>query len=64
MYNPNDPTSVNQYFSLPRNQNSDGKYTFVYGGKIDPINSTEQDLINYISSDGANGCARTFEVKG
>ena len=63
VYNPNDPTSVNQYFSLPRNQNSDGKYTFVYGGKIDPINSTEQDLINYISSDGANGCARTFEVK-
>ena len=63
VYNPNDPTSVNQYFSLPRNQNSDGKYTFVYGGKIDSNNSTEQDLINYISSDGANGCARTFEVK-
>jgi len=63
VYNPNDPTSVNQYFSLPRNQNSDGKYTFVYGGKINSTDSTEQDLINYISSDGANGCARTFEVK-
>ena len=63
VYNPNDPTSVNQYFSLPRNQNSDGKYTFVYGGKISPTDSTEEDLINYISSNGANGCARTFEVK-
>ena len=63
VYNPNDPTSVNQYFSLPRNQNSDGKYTFVYGGKIDAIDSNEQDVFTYISSNGTDGCARTFEVK-
>ena len=61
VYNPNDPTSADQYFSLPRNQNSEGSYTFVYGGKID-INSNEQDIIRYIASSGTNGCVRTFTI--
>ena len=64
VYNPSDPTSVNQYFSLPRNQNSDGKYTFVYGGRINAANNSDaSDVIQYIISNGTRGCARTFEVK-
>ena len=64
VYNPSDPTSVNQYFSLPRNQNSDGKYTFVYGGRINAANNSDAlDVIQYIASNGTRGCARTFEVK-
>ena len=64
VYNPSDPTSVNQYFSLPRNQNSDGKYTFVYGGRINAANNSDAlDVIQYIISNGTRGCARTFEVK-
>ena len=64
VYNPSDPTSVNQYFSLPRNQNSDGKYTFVYGGRINAANNSDAlDVIQYIVSNGTRGCARTFEVK-
>ena len=62
VYNPNEPNSVNQYFSLPRNQNSEGSYTFVYGGKIDATNSNEQDIFTYISSNGTNGCVRTFTI--
>ncbi|PTX06252.1 gliding motility-associated-like protein [Capnocytophaga leadbetteri] len=62
VYNPNDASSANQYFSLPRNQNSEGSYTFVYGGKIDVTNSNEQDISTYISSNGTNGCVRTFTI--
>ncbi|WP_454947258.1 immunoglobulin domain-containing protein, partial [Capnocytophaga leadbetteri] len=62
VYNPNDASSANQYFSLPRNQNSEGSYTFVYGGKIDATNSNEQDISTYISSNGTNGCVRTFTI--
>jgi len=62
VYNPNDPTSKDQYFSLPRNQNSEGSYTFIYGGKIDATNSNEQDIVTYITSKGANGCVRTFTI--
>ncbi|WP_314199910.1 hypothetical protein, partial [Capnocytophaga sputigena] len=62
VYNPNDSSSANQYFSLPRNQNSEGSYTFVYGGKIDATNSNEQDIFTYISSNGTNGCVRTFTI--
>ncbi|WP_231121903.1 MULTISPECIES: gliding motility-associated C-terminal domain-containing protein [Capnocytophaga] len=62
VYNPNDPTSEDQYFSLPRNQNSEGSYTFIYGGKIDDTNSNEQDIVTYIRSKGANGCVRTFTI--
>ena len=62
VYNPNDPTSADQYFSLPRNQNSEGSYTFIYGGKIDANNSNEQDIITYIASSGTNGCARIFDI--
>ena len=62
VYNPNDSSSADQYFSLPRNQNSEGSYTFVYGGKIDATNSNEQDIFTYISSNGTNGCVRTFTI--
>ena len=62
VYNPNVPTSVDQYFSLPRNQNSEGSYTFIYGGKIDATDSNEQDIISYITSGGTNGCVRTFDI--
>ena len=62
VYNPNDSSSADQYFSLPRNQNSEGSYTFVYGGKVDAISSSENDVVDYISSNGTNGCVRTFTI--
>ena len=62
VYDPNNPASADQYFSLPRNQNSEGSYTFVYGGKIDAISSSENDVVDYISSNGTNGCVRTFTI--
>ena len=33
VFKPNEANSDNQYFSLPRNQNSEGSYTFIYGAK-------------------------------
>ena len=62
VYDPNNPASADQYFSLPRNQNSEGSYTFVYGGKVDAISSSENDVVDYISSNGTNGCVRTFTI--
>jgi len=47
---------------LPRNQNSEGSYTFIYGAKIGAVGREEQELINYISSNGTNGCVRTFTI--
>jgi len=47
---------------LPRNQNSEGSYTFIYGAKIGGVGREEQDLIKYISTDGADGCVRTFTI--
>ena len=61
VFKPNDPTSANQYFSLPRNQNSEGSYTFIYGARIEG-GREEQDLIKYINTDGADGCVRTFTI--
>jgi len=62
VFKPNEANSDNQYFSLPRNQNSEGSYTFIYGAKIGGVGREEQDLIKYISTDGADGCVRTFTI--
>ena len=62
VFKPNEANSDNQYFSLPRNQNSEGSYTFIYGAKIGAVGREEQELINYISSNGTNGCVRTFTI--
>ena len=62
VYDPANPASADQYFSLPRNQNSEGSYTFIYGARIGVGGREEQDLIKYISTSGAEGCARTFDI--
>ena len=62
VFKPNEANSDDQYFSLPRNQNSEGSYTFIYGAKIGAVGREEQDLIKYISTDGADGCVRTFTI--
>ena len=62
VFKPNEANSDDQYFSLPRNQNSEGSYTFIYGAKIGAVGREEQELINYISSNGTNGCVRTFTI--
>ena len=46
---------------MPRNQNSEGSYTFIYGARIEG-GREEQDLIKYINTDGADGCVRTFTI--
>jgi len=61
VFKPNEPASADQYFSLPRNQNSEGSYTFIYGARIEG-GREEQDLIKYINTDGADGCVRTFTI--
>ena len=61
VFKPNEPASADQYFSLPRNQNSEGSYTFIYGTRIEG-GREEQDLIKYINTDGADGCVRTFTI--
>ncbi|WP_232748744.1 gliding motility-associated C-terminal domain-containing protein [Capnocytophaga leadbetteri] len=61
VFKPNEANSHDQYFSLPRNQNSEGSYTFVYGVRVEG-GREEQDLIRYISSNGTNGCVRTFTI--
>ena len=62
VYDPANPASADQYFSLPRNQNSEGSYTFIYGARIGVGGREEQDLIKYISTGGTEGCARTFDI--
>ena len=61
VYDPKNPSSVDQYFSLPRNQNSVGKYLFVYGGDMTGANNSESGIVKYIQSGGTQGCVRTFE---
>ncbi|WP_277011602.1 hypothetical protein, partial [Capnocytophaga granulosa] len=61
VYDPKNPSSVDQYFSLPRNQNSVGKYLFVYGGDMTGANNSESGISKYIQSGGTQGCVRTFE---
>ena len=61
VYDPKNPSSVDQYFSLPRNQNSVGKYLFVYGGDMTGANNSESGIAKYIQSGGTQGCVRTFE---
>ena len=61
VYDPKNPSSIDQYFSLPRNQNSVGKYLFVYGGDMKGVNNSESGIVKYIQSGGTQGCVRTFE---
>ena len=61
VYDPKNPSSIDQYFSLPRNQNSVGKYLFVYGGDMTGANNSESGISKYIQSGGTQGCVRTFE---
>jgi len=61
VYDPKNPSSIDQYFSLPRNQNSVGKYLFVYGGDMKGVNNSESGIAKYIQSGGTQGCVRTFE---
>ena len=61
VYDPKNPSSIDQYFSLPRNQNSVGKYLFVYGGDMTGANNSESGIAKYIQSGGTQGCVRTFE---
>ena len=61
VYDPKNPSSIDQYFSLPRNQNSVGKYLFVYGGDMTGANNSESGIVKYIQSGGTQGCVRTFE---
>ena len=61
VYDPKNPSSIDQYFSLPRNQNSVGKYLFVYGGDMTGANNSESGIARYIQSGGTQGCVRTFE---
>ena len=55
IYSSDNAATLDTYFTLPRNENSTGVYTFAYA-------EDEREIYNYIAN-SPTACVRTFEVK-